>query len=187
MKVKAQTKLPEADTLPNLYLVGFMGTGKSVIGMRLAQRFGMRFIDSDSEIERKYGMKVHDIFADLGEARFREMEKEFIESGHPLKGHVVACGGGLVCQDGMSDIIKKKGIVAVLFADPDTIFKRVSKSTKRPLLNVENPLERIKTLMAERQKYYLKSGICVSTLGRVEDALERVARIYIDSLRKHKK
>lgn len=68
---------------PNLYLLGFMGTGKSSVGRKIAARLGMRFLDSDAEIEKSAGMEIKDIFAKFGEERFREMERKFIESGHP--------------------------------------------------------------------------------------------------------
>lgn len=71
---------------PNLYLLGFMGTGKSALGKRLAKRLGFRFIDSDAEIESKCGMETKDIFAKYGEEYFRKLEREFIESGHPDHG-----------------------------------------------------------------------------------------------------
>src|SRR5687768_5670956 len=85
----------------NLYLVGFMGTGKSTVGRVLAQRLGMRVLDSDAEIERRAGQSITEIFAARGEAGFRELEREFVESGHPAEGCIVACGGGLVLQEGM--------------------------------------------------------------------------------------
>src|SRR4051812_46435873 len=80
----------------NLYLVGFMGTGKSTVGRQLARQMGFEFIDSDHEIERRQGKPVSQIFAEEGEARFRALEREFIEHGHPTKKCVVSCGGGLV-------------------------------------------------------------------------------------------
>lgn len=79
---------------PNLYLAGFMGTGKSQLGRRLAEMKGMRFLDSDEVIARGVGKPVGEIFAQDGEAEFRRMEREFVERGHPDRGCVVALGGG---------------------------------------------------------------------------------------------
>ena len=184
---KRNPKLPSPETLPNLYLVGFMGTGKSAIGRRIARRFGMRFLDSDKEIEQKYGMTVHEIFARHGEERFREMEREFMEGGHPPLGCVVSCGGGLACSPGMDETLKSRGVVVVLFAEPEVILKRVSSGgAKRPLLMVENPLERIRSLMDARRGAYLKCGACVSTAGSISDAEDRVALIYTDRIRRMK-
>ncbi len=176
------------EPLPNLYLVGFMGTGKSSIGRRLAARFGLRFIDSDEEIEKSSGLSVKEIFAKYGEEKFREMERDFIENGHPKSGCVVSCGGGLVCRDGMPELVKSRGVSIVLFAEPEVIFRRVSLSKTRPLLNVENPMERICELLDKRSKYYKRSGVCVSSSGNPNDVEDRVARIYagrVKNMRKH--
>ena len=176
-----------SDPLPNLYLVGFMGTGKSSIGRRLAERFKLKFIDSDSEIEKAQGMSIKEIFSKFGEEKFREMEREFIESGHPANGCVVSCGGGLVCREGMPELVKSRGIAVVLFAEPEVIFKRVSQSKTRPLLNVPDPLGRIRELLEARKDFYMKSGICVSSSGAADEVEERIARIYADRARKMQK
>ena len=85
----------------NLYLVGFMGTGKSTVGRGVARRIGFRLLDSDHEIERMQGRAIPEIFAQDGEPAFRVMERQFIETGHPAERTIVACGGGLVVQPGM--------------------------------------------------------------------------------------
>src|ERR1035438_5655508 len=86
---------------PNLYLAGFMGTGKSALGRRLAELERLRFIDSDEVISHATGKSVAEIFAEEGEAEFRRREREFVEGGHPARGCVVALGGGLVTQPGI--------------------------------------------------------------------------------------
>ena len=139
---------------------------------------------SDAEIEKKNAMSVKDIFAKKGEPAFREMERDFIESGHPRTGCVISCGGGLVCRDGMPELVKSKGVAVVLFAEPEVIFKRVQGSAKRPLLNVSNPLEKIRELMESRRRFYSRAGVCVGSMGRIEDVEERIARIYLERVRK---
>lgn len=186
MKSKQAVEKLDSASLPNLYLVGFMGTGKSALGRRLAVRFGLKFLDSDIEIEKKNAMSIKDIFAKKGEPAFREMEKLFIENGHPDKGCVISCGGGLVCRDKMPELVKSKGVSVVLFAEPELIYKRVQGSGKRPLLNVENPLEKIKELLNSRRQFYSRAGVCVCSMGRIEDVEDRVARIYIDHIKKLK-
>lgn len=168
--------LPENS--PNLYLVGFMGTGKSVLGRRIAATLGMRFIDSDREIEKAESMKVKEIFEKFGEAKFREMEKIFIENGHPPTGCVVSCGGGLVCREGMPELLKSKGVCVSLFSTPEEILERVSKNKNRPILNVENPLERIRELLKIRSPFYMKSGVSIATDKNLGVTEERVLRIY---------
>lgn len=89
------TKRPEKTLYrPNLYLLGFMGTGKSSVGRKVAARLKLKFLDSDAEIEKSAGMQINDIFAKYGEEKFRQMERDFMESGHPESGCVISCGGG---------------------------------------------------------------------------------------------
>jgi shikimate kinase len=80
----------------NLYLVGFMGTGKTTVGRAVGAKLGFQVLDSDHEIERARGKSIPDIFAQDGEPAFRQLEREFIERGHPAERTVIACGGGLV-------------------------------------------------------------------------------------------
>ena len=164
--------------MPNIYLSGFMGTGKTTVGKLLAQRLGFRFIDSDAEIEKKYSMQIKDIFSELGEERFRQMEREFIEGGHPAHNCVVSCGGGLVCRGDMPELVKSKGVSVVLFSTPEEIFARVCKNDKRPLLKVEDPLGRIKQLLAERAPFYMRSGVSIATEKDIQKTVEHVLRIY---------
>ena len=164
---------------PNLYLVGFMGVGKSAIGRRLAREMGYNYLDSDDVIEAKVGKKIPEIFATEGEAQFRAYERTFVESGHPLERCVVSTGGGLVIQPGMSDLLKTKGIVICLFASVDTIIERTARSNQRPLLNVENPAERVRELLAEREPIYMKSGVCITTDGRsIVEIVRHIKRSY---------
>ena len=166
-------------SLPNLYLVGFMGVGKSAIGRRLAKALGFRFLDSDREIERRAGMTIPEIFEQQGEAAFRKMELEFIEGGHPECSTVVSCGGGLVVQPGMDKLIKSKGEVFCLFASLETILERTGRNTNRPLLNVDDPAKRIRELLAEREPIYRRVGTCISTEGRsIQEVARHVARSY---------
>lgn len=163
----------------NLYLVGFMGTGKSTIGRAAASRLGFELLDSDTEIERKMGTSVADIFEKRGEAAFRSLERDFIESGHAAERHVVACGGGLIVQPGMLELVKSRGVVICLHASLDTILKRTSGTSARPLLNVEDPSKRLAELYAQREQIYRRSGTMVLTDARpFNDIVNHVLRIY---------
>ena len=163
----------------NLYFVGFMGTGKTTVGRTVAQCMGHHLLDSDVEIERLAGKPVAEIFASEGEPAFRAMERAFIERGHPSTGCVVACGGGLVVQPGMLDLLKSRGVVICLHASLDTILKRTQGSRHRPLLNVDDPMERIRTLYAQREPVYRQAGTMVLTDGRqLNDIVAHVLRIY---------
>jgi shikimate kinase len=163
----------------NLYLVGFMGTGKSTVGRAAAARLGFQLIDSDHEIERAQGRTITEIFAQDGEPAFREMEKAFIEGGHPGERTVVSCGGGLVVQPGMLEALRSRGIVICLHASLETVLARTSRSRNRPLLEVENPEERIRTLYAAREPVYRRAGTMVLTDSRpLGDIVAHVVRIW---------
>ncbi len=175
----------------NLYLVGFMGTGKTTIGRAAAQRMGFTLLDSDQEIERASGKTIADIFAQEGEAAFRAKERAFIESGHPDRGCVVACGGGLVVQPGMLDLLNRRGVVVCLHASLETILRRTQGNRTRPLLNVDtDPLERIRQLYAAREPIYKRAGSVLLTDARpTADILAHLLRTYrreaADWLRAH--
>jgi shikimate kinase len=170
---------PSANLRPNLYLIGFMGVGKTVIGRALARRLKMRFLDSDAAIEEEAGMAIADIFAHHGEEDFRLRERHFIEKGHPPNGCVVSCGGGLPVQPGMGERLTRKGIVVCLFAQAETIVKRTVGNRKRPLLDVEDPEARVRELLAQREPVYKSLGIGISTEGRsIAEVLQNLMRTY---------
>src|SRR5687768_8055135 len=163
----------------NLYLVGFMGTGKSTVGRAVAQKIGFHVLDSDHEIERLQGKTIPDIFAQDGEPAFRAMEREFIERGHPAERTIIACGGGLVVQPNMLELLKSKGVVICLHASLETILARTARHRNRPLLAVENPEERIRTLYAAREPIYKQSGTVILTDERpLHDIVAHVIRSW---------
>jgi len=163
----------------NLYIVGFMATGKSAVGRMLARKLGFRFIDSDRAIEEKEGMRIKEIFEEHGEEYFRRLERDFVESGHPPQKCIVACGGGLIMQQGVLDVLKTKGVIVCLSASVETILKRTSGSKKRPLLNTEDRDVQVRRLIAERGPVYRDAGIGVSTENRsIAEVCKHVARVY---------
>jgi shikimate kinase len=163
----------------NLYLVGFMGTGKTTIGRSVAQRLGFLLLDSDHEIERQQGRGIPEIFAQLGEPAFRGFERDFIERGHPAERTVVSCGGGLVVQPGMLELLKQKGVIICLHASIETILARTARHRNRPLLEVADPAERIRTLYAAREPVYRRSGTVILTDSRpLQDITGHVLRAW---------
>lgn len=156
-----------------------MGVGKSAIGRRIARALQFRFIDSDQAIEKEVGKKIPQIFESEGEAQFRSYERAFVESGHPPEGCVVSCGGGLVIQEGMKELLKSKGVVVCLYASIETIIERTRRNKNRPLLNVDDPEARIRELLAEREPIYMDSGVCISTDGRsIQEVTQHLERTY---------
>ncbi len=166
--------------LPNLYLVGFMGVGKSAVGRRVANHLGLQFMDSDHAIEKKARKSVSEIFAEQGEEAFRAMEQEFVTSGHPDKNCVVACGGGLILTPGILDALKTRGIIICLYASAETILERTSDNQSRPLLNVDNSQQRIREQIKKREPIYMNAGPCIITDRRsVIDVAEHVKRVFL--------
>jgi shikimate kinase len=163
----------------NLYLVGFMGTGKSTVGRAVAHKIGFQLLDSDHEIERIKAKTIPEIFANEGEATFRGYEQEFIANGHPAERTVVACGGGLVVQPGMLAILKSKGVVVCLHASIETILERTARHRNRPLLAVEDPDERVRALYAQREPIYKQAGTVILTDSRpLHDLTAHVIRAW---------
>lgn len=163
----------------NLYLVGFMGTGKTTVGRAVAHKLGFHLLDSDHEIERLQKKTIADIFAQDGEPAFRDMEREFILHGHPAERTLIACGGGLVVQPGMLALLKARGVVVCLHASIETILTRTARHRTRPLLDVANPDERVRTLYVQREPIYRQSGTLILTDGRpLNDIASHVMRAW---------
>ncbi len=163
----------------NLYLVGFMGTGKSTVGRQIARQLGFQLLDSDREIESLQGRPVAKIFAEEGEARFRALEHDFIERGHPAERCVISCGGGLVVPPGMLELLHRRGVVICLHASIETIVERTLRTKHRPLLQVENPEQRVRDLYAQREEIYRRTGTMVLTDRRpLREIVSHVLRVY---------
>lgn len=139
----------------NIILIGFMGCGKTTVGIRLSYHMRMAFLDTDKLIEKTQEREISDIFAKEGEAYFRELETRTI-AGMVGKesGKIISTGGGLPVKDENRPLLKKLGTVIYLKLKPETVYERVKDDTKRPLLQCDDPLEKIRTLMAEREAAY---------------------------------
>lgn len=131
-----------------------MGSGKSSVGRRIAALTGHRFVDTDELVITRAGKSIAQIFADEGEARFRDLESaelRDLESGRDI---VLATGGGIILRPENHAALRRIGPVAWLDADPDLIFERVSRNKKRPLLQTENPRATFDALLAARRGTY---------------------------------
>jgi len=138
----------------NIIISGFMGTGKSIVAEELARKLRMEFIDMDQIIEERQGMSISDIFARYGENYFREQENKLVKELSRKENIVIATGGGTLLSSDNIRILSQKGKIICLYADSQTIYNRVKRKNNRPLLNVENILDKINHLMKERKKIY---------------------------------
>ena len=149
--------------MKNIYLVGFMGTGKTVVGEILAKRLAKEFIEMDTVIEEKEGSEIVDIFAKQGQAYFRSLEKELLGELSKREDSVISCGGGLVCDQENLKLLKETGVVFALRASVSTIYQRTKDHSHRPILNVDNSQEKIKQLLAKRAPCYVQAQHSIDT------------------------
>lgn len=141
----------------NIYMLGFMATGKSKVGRIIAKRLGWSFLDTDTEIETIAGCTIAEIFAQHGEAHFRKLENQVINKICNLKAYVVSLGGGAVVDKENWEKISQTGVTIRLQASPQVVYARTADEVDRPLLAVMNEkkkLEHIKAMMQVREPYY---------------------------------
>lgn len=140
-----------------------MGTGKSVVGKKLAAKLNRDFIELDSEIEKKEKMPVKDIFEKKGEMYFRSVEKEAVKEAAKRDNIVISAGGGAIIDEENFKNLKDNGVIICLKASPDTILKRTRSLKTRPLLNVLDPKKRIEELLQKRKASYSKADFSIDT------------------------
>lgn len=140
-----------------------MGTGKTAVGKELSRMLDMKIIDIDAEIEENQQMSINEIFSTNGEAYFRDIETQTIRAFAREDRCIIATGGGAVLRDENMDILRHSGTIFCLNATPETILERTSRSSDRPLLNVDNPLAKIREMLEYRRPFYEKAGIMVDT------------------------
>ncbi len=157
----------------NIFLVGFMGSGKSTVGKILSEKTGLAFVDIDEEIEKKEGKKIKEIFKEKGEKYFRELEKKEIETFLKKRGFVVSTGGGLGANPGNMKRMKESGIVVWLDVSLDEVLRRCKNDTDRPLL--KQPFEDLKKLYENRKKIYSLADIHIKAENKKpEDIAEEI-------------
>ena len=163
----------------NIVLVGFMGTGKTSVGKRLAERLGMPMIDTDDIIVADSGMDIPDIFAQHGEVHFRDLESAAVCKASTLENHVISTGGGVVLRESNLDMLKRNGIVFCLTATTEEIWRRVGRGTHRPLLQTPNPLGKIEQMLIERRPFYARADHQIVTTGQSMKAVtDKIVGIF---------
>lgn len=138
----------------NIFLIGFMGTGKSTIAGGLKDMLGMERVEMDQMIVEEQGMPISEIFDKYGEDYFRDIESRTLIELQKRKRTIVSCGGGVVVREENITHMKKSGCIVLLTAEPETVHERVKDSNERPILNSNMSVEHIRSLMDKRKKLY---------------------------------
>lgn len=147
-------------------LIGLPGGGKSTIGRHLARQLGRRFVDSDIEIERRIGCSIRTFFEREGERAFRDIEQEVIEAVSQQQGIVLATGGGTVIREANRLALNKRLTVIYLRSTPEELFRRLRHDLHRPLLQVKDPLTRLRDLYHDRDPLYRQTAHFAIETGR---------------------
>lgn len=175
----AETEKRDVESKKNIFLIGFMGAGKSTVARCLHRRYGMEWLEMDREIERSEGMPISEIFCQKGEEYFREKETELLLSLENKEHTVVSCGGGAPLRACNVEAMKKSGVVVFLTARPETILERVKDSHDRPLLEGRKDVKSISELLSGRmEKYEAAADVLTATDGRsAEEIAEEIYRL----------
>ncbi|MCL5036517.1 MAG: shikimate kinase [Chloroflexi bacterium] len=165
----------------NIYLAGFMGTGKSTVGKELARLMGRKFIDMDQVLERRLGMKISEIFEKHGEEFFRDEEKKLaLEIAHSYN-KVVATGGGTILDLEVREAFRSTGLIIGLEAGQEELVSRLARKNHRPLVTGKKPVaRRVKELLDEREPVYKQITIRVNTTNLTPN---EAARKIVDLLK----
>lgn len=163
--------------MKRIILIGFMGSGKSTLGKKLAKRLSIPFIDSDAEIEKEYNKSIGELFGEYGESHFREIEAHFIRSMYSRESFVLATGGGMPCFHANMSLLNNLGTTYYLERSPKELMNRLTNAKQqRPLiagLAEEDLLDFIENKLSEREEYYKQASIVLSREEQTVDALER--------------
>lgn len=163
----------------NIVLVGFMGTGKTSVGIKLADILNMQFVDTDVLIEKENGMSISDMFSQKGEEYFRDKESSVIERVSKLDNQVIATGGGAVKREENINNLKTNGVIFCLHASSEIILQRTSSEGHRPLLQVDDPLKRISEMLKEREPFYAQADYRIDTSDlTIEQVIEKIVNIF---------
>ena len=154
---------PINEKYKNIFLIGFMGAGKTTVGKILSEKIGFRYFDADKFIENQSGKSISDIFSEHGEDYFRGLETKSLEYIVTMEDQVIATGGGVVTREENWEIMRKSGVTIYLKAPVEVIWERIQHNKSRPLLQVENPLDTAKQILNSRTHLYEQADIIIET------------------------
>jgi shikimate kinase len=149
-----------------LSLVGLPGSGKTTVGRQLARRLGLGFVDSDHAIEAKLGCSIREFFEREGEPKFRDIEAEVLDTLTTGDNNVVSTGGGAVLRPINRQNLHSRGKVIYLKSTPEELYRRLRHDTNRPLLQVSDPMGRLRELFEQRDPLYREVAHFVLETGR---------------------
>ena len=149
-----------------LSLIGMPGGGKSTVGRHLARRLSEGFVDTDAVIERRIGCPIRTFFEQEGEDRFRDIETEVLEELIQSTHGVIATGGGIVLRDANRALLQAHTVCVYLRSTPEELFRRLRHDSKRPLLQVADPLARLRELYQKRDPLYRQAARFIIETGR---------------------
>ncbi len=156
----------------HIFLVGFMGAGKSTVAFALHRRLALPLVEMDERLVQEQGMSINEIFERFGEERFRGLESRLIVELGEGEPSVISCGGGVVVRPENIENMKRSGRVVYLSATPETVYERVKNSMDRPVLNGHMNVEYIAELMGRRSALYeAAADVTVKTDGRSPEAI----------------
>lgn len=147
----------------NIALIGFMGSGKSLVSKKLASTLKCEAISTDEWIERREGRSIRRIFEESGEPYFREQETQAVREVAGKESVVIDCGGGVVLNPRNIKELRKKGVIVFLAASPETVYQRIKDKKNRPLLKTVDPQAKIRQLMEERKSLYAQADYTIAT------------------------
>lgn len=160
------------DNYKKVFLIGFMGTGKTTVANALANNYGLKKIDLDAYIESKEHMSIADMFASQSESYFRDKETKYLRNVLKMNYQVISLGGGIILRNENIEMIKEKGVIVLLTASPETIAKRLENDITRPLLGENMDLDCIKDLMKSRNEMYHEvADMIIDTDNKTVDAI----------------
>ena len=142
----------------HIFLIGFMGCGKSAVSTYLSEHYNMDVVEMDEEIVRREKMNIPQIFECKGEPYFRDVESQILQELETQNQKVVSCGGGAVLREKNVEFMKNNGMVVLLTAEPETILERVKNDNNRPLLKDNYSVKYIRELLEKRSSPYKKAA-----------------------------
>lgn len=168
----------------NVFLIGFMGTGKSTIASYLNRNYGMDVVEMDQVIVERSGMEISELFVKYGEEYFRDLETSLLEELKTKQNTIISCGGGVVLRKKNVALMQESGKIVLLKAEPQTILERVKNDKSRPLLDGKKNLDAIRALMKGRcEKYEVAADIILTVDGR---KVEEICKTLLNELQRAK-